>query len=101
MVTYDDDGNVNSTPMGFPVPQGQRFHLVLVTHDESTFYANDHHKSIDRHKSMWTHKSDKATPQSKGEGDIFKWRTNGFATGLFIFDNAPSHQKRAPDALSA
>lgn len=23
------------------------------------------------------------------------------ATGLFLFDNAPSHQKRAPDALSA
>ena len=33
--------------------------------------------------------------------DIFKRRTNGFATGLFMFDNAPSHQKRAPDALSA
>ena len=24
-----------------------------------------------------------------------------FATGLFLFDNAPSHQKRAPGALSA
>jgi hypothetical protein len=24
-----------------------------------------------------------------------------FATGLFLFDNAPGHQKRAPDALSA
>ena len=33
--------------------------------------------------------------------DVFEWRTNGFATGLFIFDNAPSHQKHAPDALSA
>jgi hypothetical protein len=33
--------------------------------------------------------------------DIFERRTNGFATGLFMFDNAPSHQKRAPDALSA
>lgn len=33
--------------------------------------------------------------------DIFKRKTNGFATGLFLFDNAPSHQKRAPDALSA
>lgn len=33
--------------------------------------------------------------------DIFEGRTNGFATGLFMFDNAPSHQKRAPDALSA
>jgi hypothetical protein len=33
--------------------------------------------------------------------DIFKGKTNGFATGLFLFDNTPSHQKRAPDALSA
>ena len=33
--------------------------------------------------------------------NIFEEQTHGFATGLFIFDNAPSHQKRAPDALSA
>jgi hypothetical protein len=33
--------------------------------------------------------------------DIFENKTNGFATGLFMFDNAPSHQRRAPDALSA
>jgi len=33
--------------------------------------------------------------------DIFEGKTNGFATGLFLFDNAPSHQKRAPDALSS
>jgi len=33
--------------------------------------------------------------------DIFEGKTNGFATGLFLFDNAPSHQKRVPDALSA
>ena len=33
--------------------------------------------------------------------DIFEGKTNGFATGLFLFDNAPSHQKRAQDALSA
>jgi len=25
--------------------------------------------------------------------DIFESHTKGFATGLFIFDNAPSHQK--------
>ena len=64
MVTYDNDGNVNFTPTGFSIPQGQRFHLVLVTHNESTFYAND------CHKNMWTHKSNKATPQSKGEGPL-------------------------------
>jgi hypothetical protein len=33
--------------------------------------------------------------------DIFESKTNGFATGLFLFDNAPSHQHRAGDALSA
>ena len=33
--------------------------------------------------------------------DIFEEKSNGCATGLFLFDNAPSHQKRAPDALSA
>ena len=33
--------------------------------------------------------------------DIFEGKANGFATGLFLFDNAPSHQRRAPDALSA
>jgi len=25
--------------------------------------------------------------------DIFKAKSNGFATGLFLFNNAPSHQK--------
>ena len=33
--------------------------------------------------------------------DIFEVKTNNFATGLFMFDNAPSHQKQAPDALTA
>jgi hypothetical protein len=33
--------------------------------------------------------------------DIFESKTNGFVTGLFLFDNAPSHQCCAGDALSA
>jgi len=33
--------------------------------------------------------------------DIFEEQTNGFATGLFLFDNAPSHQKQVPSAISA
>jgi hypothetical protein len=33
--------------------------------------------------------------------DIFKGLTKGWAQGLFLFDNAPSHQKHAGDALSA
>ncbi|SRR5258708_39031209 len=33
--------------------------------------------------------------------DLFKGRTNSNAQGLFLFDNAPSHQKWVLDALSA
>ncbi|CAA7270186.1 unnamed protein product [Cyclocybe aegerita] len=144
-IIYDNDGNVLSKPAGFPVPQIGRFRLILVTHDESTFYENN------RCKTKWTHFQEKATTERKGEGpsimvsefltpdwgwlkdgddearilfragknrdgyfdnddlisqvdhaiDIFEGLTNGFATGLFLFDNAPSHQKRAMDALSA
>ena len=62
MVTYDNDGNIEHEPTGFAVPQRGRFRLILVTHDESTFYANDHCKT------QWMHATDKATPQRKGEG---------------------------------
>ena len=31
--------------------------------------------------------------------DIFEGKMSGRATGLFLFVNAPSHQKQAPDAL--
>ena len=61
MLTYDKDGLVNVSPAGFEVP-GSCFQLVLVTHDESTFYAND------RHKTRWTHTSETPTPEHKGEG---------------------------------
>ncbi|KAF8486647.1 hypothetical protein JB92DRAFT_3130812 [Gautieria morchelliformis] len=136
MVTYDKEGNVASIPDGFPIPGG-RCHLILVTHDESTFYAND------CRKTKWTHSSHKSTPERKGDGvslmvsdfltyewgrlrngdeearlvfkagknhdgyftaedllkqvdhaiDIFEGKTKGLATCLFLFDNAPSHQK--------
>ncbi|KAJ7181650.1 hypothetical protein C8R43DRAFT_1083839 [Mycena crocata] len=33
--------------------------------------------------------------------DIFESRSNGTMTGLFLYDNAPGHLKRAADALSA
>ena len=62
MVMYNNNGNVDSIPSGFPVPQGHWFRLILVTHDESTFYAND------RRKTKWSHASEKVTPQKKGEG---------------------------------
>ncbi|KAA1476290.1 hypothetical protein DENSPDRAFT_784809 [Dentipellis sp. KUC8613] len=145
MVLYDNNGKIVSTPKGFPVPQGGRFRLYVITHDESTFYQNDQHKNV------WSHPDLGPTPQPKGEGeslmisdflvpewgrlkhddmearmvfragknrdgyfmnddmlkavdnaiDIFEARTDGRATGLFIFDNATIHTKRADDALSA
>ncbi|KAF7304186.1 hypothetical protein MIND_00650700 [Mycena indigotica] len=147
MVTYDANGTPLS-PRGFPLKgsqAGRPFRLYHITHNESTFYAND------RRKAMWIYDSFKNKPLPKGEGvsimvsdfltpdwgrlvheemqarvlfragknhdgyfwsedllattdnaiDIFEAKTNGLATGLFMFDNAPSHQKRAADALSA
>ncbi|KAH8978232.1 hypothetical protein EDB92DRAFT_1769283, partial [Lactarius akahatsu] len=37
----------------------------------------------------------------EGAIDIFEGKTRGYVQGLFLFDNAPSHQKQAPNALSA
>ncbi|KAJ7869644.1 hypothetical protein B0H13DRAFT_2557516 [Mycena leptocephala] len=66
MVEYNNDGNVKRTPVGYVLEgklKGQPFRLILVTHDESTFYAND------RHKDGWLSKSEKNKPQPKGEGE--------------------------------
>jgi len=41
MVTYDKDGNADNKLLGFAVPPGQAFKLILVTHDELMFYEND------------------------------------------------------------
>ena len=61
MVTYDNDGNANLLPDGFDVPQTGQFQLILITHDKSTFYANDHCKNF------WSHKSDPHAPDQKEE----------------------------------
>ena len=45
-------------------------------------------------RTIFSDKVDKAI-------DIFEGLTNGWAQGLFVFDNAPSHQSDAPDAISA
>ena len=45
--------------------------------------------------------ADKLIAQVDRAIDIFEGKTNRHAQGLFMFDNAPSHLKRAPDALSA
>ncbi len=65
MVVFDNDGKVIRLPKGFPLPakyHGQAFELILVTHDESTFYAND------RRRVKYHHISEKACPEPKGEG---------------------------------
>ena len=52
-----DDPNIKDTG---PLPQ--RHHTCVWFHDESTFYAND------RHTQRWVHRSETATPYTKGEG---------------------------------
>ena len=49
-------------PVGFPVPQVSQFLLILVTHDESTFYKTD------RRKKKRTHATQKPQPEGGGEG---------------------------------
>jgi hypothetical protein len=59
---FDNDGHELPRPNGFSVPDGPPFRLVLVTHDESTFYQND------RRKTVWAEKTSRPMPQPKGEG---------------------------------
>ncbi|KIP02071.1 hypothetical protein PHLGIDRAFT_79674 [Phlebiopsis gigantea 11061_1 CR5-6] len=144
MMTYNNNENEAKKLTGFSVKDGP-FCIIFITHNESTFYANDHRKMY------WWHSSQKATLVRKGEGesimvsnfltaewerlkhgdekaripfwagknrdgyfdaddllhqvekaiDIFKEKTNRFINGLWLFDNAPSHQKHAPNALLA
>ncbi|KIJ33887.1 hypothetical protein M422DRAFT_182735 [Sphaerobolus stellatus SS14] len=144
MVHWTSDGK--ELPPSLPdFPLNKR--VVLVTHDESTFYAND------RRKLRWIHKSEKPEPVQKGEGtsimvsdfcspdlgwlrskngetearilfkagksrdgyfscedlcqqielaiELFEDHFPGTAIAAFGFGNAPGHQKRADDALSA
>ena len=63
MVLFGNDGNIVSVPDGFPVEQVGRFRLILLTHDESTFFAED------RRKNAWHAPSSKPTPEGKHEGE--------------------------------
>ena len=158
--TWDDEGK-ELTPLSGSAAI-RHLPLVLITHDESTFYQNS------QRQVYWGCPGKNVTPRPKGEGvtlmvsdfltsewgalhdndqcainlffhtqirslshseaqkifwpgknrdswftashllaqvdntiDIFQRRTGGCTQGLFIFDNAPSHQKHADDALSA
>ncbi|KAH9039245.1 hypothetical protein EDB85DRAFT_2141193 [Lactarius pseudohatsudake] len=54
---WDDNGDLLPLLKGFPVPEAHgRFCLILVTHDESTFFQNN------LQKSHWAHKGNKPTP---------------------------------------
>lgn len=55
---HDNNGNEVSRPQpAFVVPG-----LILVTHDESTFYEND------CRKTKWVYVTEKVTTEKKGEG---------------------------------
>ena len=60
---WNNDGNPLPLPTGFPVAGG-RFRLILITHDESTFFQND------ERKTHWAHSSATATPKPKGNGQL-------------------------------
>lgn len=60
---WDHDGTELPRPNGFPVPGAiGRFRLILVTHDESTFFQND------ERTTGWNHATSKSKPKAKGNG---------------------------------
>jgi hypothetical protein len=60
---WDNDGTELPRPIGFPVPGAiGRFRLILVTHDESTFFQND------ERNTGWSHAASKSKPKAKGNG---------------------------------
>jgi len=58
MMKWDND-NAPVLPEGI-LAFSQQKHIMLVTHDESTFYANDHWKTC------WIHKTEKVSLCEKG-----------------------------------
>ena len=60
---WDDNSVELPPPRGFPVPEAAgRFQLILVTHDESTFFQND------QRKTCWDHNRLSKTLRPKGDG---------------------------------
>ncbi|KAJ3780362.1 hypothetical protein GGU10DRAFT_397818 [Lentinula aff. detonsa] len=115
MVVYDNDGSP-TFPCGFPVTQGPRptpeqkgegpsimvssflmpdWGLLTDEEDEAQLFFKAG-KTQDGYFS-----GDDLLAKVEKAIDIFENKTHGMMTGLFMFDNAPSHQKRSQDALSA
>jgi len=60
---WDNNGMELPHPNGFPVPGViGHFHLILVTHNESTFFQND------ECNMGWSHATSKSKPKAKGNG---------------------------------
>ena len=60
---WDDNGEELPPPRGYHVPEAAgRFRLVLVTHDESTFFQND------QRKVSWDREGSSKAPKPKGDG---------------------------------
>jgi hypothetical protein len=60
---WDDEGHELPRPSGFPVPGAiGRFRLILITHNESTFFQND------QRKTLWERTGKDGVPRPKGEG---------------------------------
>jgi hypothetical protein len=60
---WDDNGEELPLPHGFSVPEAAgRPRLVLITHDESTFFQND------QRKVSWDREGSSKAPRPKGDG---------------------------------
>ena len=60
MVMYDNNGNKAKDPTGIDLAQGKK-QIILVTHDESTFYDHNHWETF------WQY-PDSVKPVPKGDG---------------------------------
>jgi hypothetical protein len=80
------------------------FFLFIISHTYLT-HLHNHQESLDHFQGWQNHNGwfdmDDLLKQVDKAIDIFKGLTKGWAQGLFLFDNAPSHQKHAADAISA
>jgi len=62
---WDHDGTELPCPNGFPVAGAiGYFHLILITHDESTFFQNN------EHNTGWSHMTSKSKLKAKGNGQM-------------------------------
>jgi hypothetical protein len=62
---WDHNGTELPHPIGFPVARAiGHFRLILVMHNESTFFQNN------EHNTGWSHADSKSKPKAKGNGQM-------------------------------